>query len=149
MKDNRFPDDSPTIKQTIYSDEDLVAAAAAAREQAYAPYSGFRVGAALLDEQNRLFTGCNIENASYGATCCGERTAIYKAVSEGARNIKRMAVVGSLPELCMPCGICRQVMAEFAAPDFILLAAAPDGRYQAFSLEDLLPFAFSFKKTSL
>ncbi|MEA4889829.1 MAG: cytidine deaminase [Clostridiaceae bacterium] len=149
MNDDQIPGKGPTSGQKTYTDEDLVTAASNAREQAYAPYSGFRVGAALLDEQNRLFTGCNIENASYGATCCGERTAIYKAVSGGARKIKRLAVVGDQPEPCWPCGICRQVIAEFAAPDFILLAAAPDGHYVTCSLEELLPFAFSFKKTSL
>lgn len=133
-----------TANETI--DTALVAAALAARGQAYAPYSGFQVGAALIDERGRLFTGCNIENASYGATCCGERTAVFKAISEGARAVKKMAVVGSQPEYCVPCGICRQVLAEFAAPDFLLLAAAPDGRFVAYSLEELLPHRFTFRK---
>lgn len=127
-------------------DTDLIAAALAARSAAYAPYSRFRVGAALLDDQGRLFTGCNIENASYGATCCAERTAIFKAVSEGAKAIKSMAVVSDQAEYCLPCGICRQVMAEFADAGFTLLAAAPDGRHLSLSLAELLPHAFRFDK---
>ena len=125
---------------------ELIQAALAARELAYAPYSKFRVGAALLDEKDHLHTGCNIENASYGATCCAERTAIFKAVSQGSRQVRRLAVVCDQADYCLPCGICRQVMAEFAAPDFLLYAAAPDGRFLTFSLEQLLPAAFSLKK---
>ena len=92
----------------------LIRAAVAARQNAYAPYSHFRVGAALIDDRGHCHTGCNIENASYGATCCAERTAVFKAISEGAQRIRRLAVVSDQAELCMPCGICRQVMAEFA-----------------------------------
>jgi cytidine deaminase len=132
-----------TAKQI--SDQDLIQAASLARTLAYAPYSNFRVGAALLDEQNRLFTGCNIENASYGATCCAERTAVYRAIAEGARRIRRIAVVCDQPEPCMPCGICRQVLAEFATDDFALLAAAPDGSFRLYSLEQLLPDHFTFR----
>ena len=124
------------------SDTNLIQAALDARESAYVPYSKFRVGAALLDERGRVFTGCNIENASYGATCCAERTAIFKAVSEGAKAIRKLAVVCGQEGPCMPCGICRQVMAEFAANDFILLAASPDGTYRRFSLDELLPARF-------
>ena len=124
------------------NDTNLIQAALAAREKAYVPYSKFRVGAALLDDRGRLFTGCNIENASYGATCCAERTAIFKAVSEGAKTIRRLAVVCGQDGPCMPCGICRQVMAEFAAEDFTLLAASPDGAYRRFSLDELLPARF-------
>ena len=126
------------------TDEQLIAAAASAKEQAYVPYSHFGVGAALIDEQGRVFTGCNIENASYGATCCGERTAIFKAISEGSRQIRRLAVICDQAEPCMPCGICRQVMAEFAAPDFELLAASPSGQFKIYSLQGLLPDAFRF-----
>jgi cytidine deaminase len=124
------------------ADEQLIAAAILARKQAYVPYSRFAVGAALLDENDRLYTGCNVENASYGATCCGERTAIFKAVSEGSRRIRRLAVVCGLDEPCMPCGICRQVMAEFAAPDFELLAACLSGRFRRYKMSELLPDAF-------
>lgn len=128
------------------SDQELIAAAAAARLQAYVPYSRFHVGAALIDDQGRLFTGCNVENASFGATCCGERTAIFKAVSEGGRKIRRLAVVCDQDEPCMPCGICRQVMAEFAAPDFVLLAASPSGNYRQYNMQELLPDAFTLNQ---
>ena len=123
-------------------DSDLIRAAVAAKQNAYAPYSHFRVGAALIDDRGHCHTGCNIENASYGATCCAERTAVFKAISEGAQRIRRLAVVSDQAELCMPCGICRQVMAEFAADDFLLLAASPDGQYRTFTLEELLPAHF-------
>jgi len=126
------------------TDEQLIAAAEEAKKGAYVPYSNFPVGAALIDEQGRLFTGCNIENASYGATCCGERTAIFKAISEGSRQIRRLAVICNQDEPCMPCGICRQVMAEFAAPDFELVAACPTGKFRTYSLQGLLPDAFRF-----
>jgi cytidine deaminase len=122
---------------------ELVAAAAQARLAAYAPYSRFRVGAALEMSDGRIFTGCNIENASFGATNCAERTAIGKAVSEGGRRIKRIAVVGDREEPCLPCGICRQVLAEFADPGFVLLAGAPSGEYKVFHMDDLLPNAFA------
>ena len=124
------------------SDANLIQAALDARESAYVPYSKFRVGAALLDERGRVFTGCNIEHASYAATCCAERTAIIKAVSEGATAIRTLAVVCNQDGPCMPCGNCRHVMAEFAANDFILLAASPDGTYRRFSLDELLPARF-------
>lgn len=105
-------------------DQALLAMAHVARAKAYVPYSHFRVGAAVMDDCNRVFTGCNIENASYGATCCAERTAIFKAVSEGARAIRKIAVTGGGPGPCMPCGICRQVMAEFAESGFYLVTDA-------------------------
>ncbi len=127
---------------------ELIQAALAAKDMAYAPYSRFRVGAALLDEKDRRQSGCNIENASFAATCCAERTAIFKAISDGARSIRRLAVVSDRPDYCLPCGICRQVMAEFAAPDFLLFAAAPDGKYLTFSLAQLLPAAFQLELPS-
>jgi cytidine deaminase len=130
------------MDQTKPDDRALVLTAARAREQAYVPYSHFHVGAALLDGEGRLFTGCNVENASYGATCCAERTAVFKAISEGSRQIRRIAVVGDQTEPCLPCGICRQVLAEFAASDFELLAGTPDGRFESYRLDDLLPHAF-------
>ena len=124
----------------------LIKAALAAKEAAYAPYSNFRVGAALLDDQGRLARGCNIENDSFRGSCCTGRTAIFKAISAGARKIRRLALVCDRPDYCLPCGICRQVMAEFAAADFLLYAAAPDGRYLTFSLKELLPAAFSLQE---
>lgn len=91
----------------------LVAAAKKARSRAYSPYSGVRIGAAVLTSDGAIFSGCNIENASYGLSCCAERTAIFKAVSEGARKIAAIAVVGKSEEFTTPCGACRQVMVEF------------------------------------
>lgn len=126
------------------SDIELIEIADAARGQAYVPYSHFHVGAALLDENNRLFTGCNIENASYGATNCAERTAIFKAISEGSHRIRRLAVVCDQDKPCMPCGICRQVISEFAADDFELLAASPNGEFKSYTMAELLPDAFRF-----
>lgn len=126
------------------SDTELIEVADAARGQAYVPYSHFHVGAALLDENNRLFTGCNIENASYGATNCAERTAIFKAISEGSRRIRRLAVVCDQDKPCMPCGICRQVISEFAGDDFELLAASPSGEFKKYTMAELLPDAFRF-----
>lgn len=123
--------------------QSLVAAALAAKKRAYAPYSRFQVGAALVDDRGRMFTGCNIENASYGATCCAERTAIFKAVSEGAHKIRRLAVVCDDADYCRPCGICRQVMSEFAAADFQLISAKPDGSFIVLTMNEILPFAFT------
>jgi cytidine deaminase len=125
--------------------EEMVAAAASARLFAYAPYSRFRVGAALLDDEGRLFTGCNVENATYGATCCAERTAVNKAVSEGSRRFIRIAVVSDEDKPCLPCGICRQVLLEFAEPGFELLAGTPSGRYETYRMDELLPNAFTLK----
>ncbi len=124
------------------SDQELIEAARRAARRAYVPYSRFRVGAAVVDDQNRTFTGCNIENASYGASVCAERTALFKAVSEGAGRIKRLALVCDQAPLCMPCGICRQVLGEFAAEDFVLLAAGPAGAVMRLTLDQLLPHPF-------
>ncbi len=122
--------------------QQLIDGAFAAQERAYVPYSKFRVGAAALDELGRIFTGCNIENASYGAANCAERTAIFGAVAAGARQIKMLAVITDDEDYARPCGICRQVIREFAAPDFILLALKPDGSYIELAMEDILPFSF-------
>lgn len=128
-------------------DEALVELAKKARTHAYAPYSGFAVGAALLAADGRVFSGCNIENASYGLTNCAERTAIFSAVAAGARDFAALAVVadGDLP--CSPCGACRQVIAEFAVERIIL--ANLKGDRQVVTKEELLPFAFSLKEKSL
>ncbi len=124
------------------TDQALIQAALKARDMAYAPYSNFPVGAALIDEQGRIFTGCNVENAAYGTTNCAERTAIFKAISEGSQRIHKLAVVCGQTNPCMPCGTCRQVMAEFAADDFELLAANPDGQFRRYTLDEMLPDAF-------
>ena len=124
----------------------LMEAAAAAREFAYAPYSGYCVGAAILAEDGRIFTGCNVENAGYSATNCAERTAIFKAVSEGTRRFTAIAVVGGrrgeVSDLCPPCGVCRQVLVEFCAPDLTVILGTPD-KFETHTLGDLLPFSFT------
>ena len=129
-------------------ERNLIEKAFQAREQAYVPYSHFRVGAALETETGEIFLGCNIENASYGATNCAERTAFFKAVSEGYRKFRKIAIVGGLigkeeTEYCAPCGICRQVMAEFTDIHAfqVILAKSPDD-YHVYKLEELLPHAF-------
>lgn len=130
----------------------LVEAAWAMLPKAYAPYSHFHVGAALLTSDGEVFTGCNVENASYGAAICAERAALVKAVSEGKRDFQAIAVVGGrdgvVTDFAPPCGICRQVLAEFCKPDFqILLARSPE-EIRIFRLEELLPEAFGSEKLS-
>lgn len=121
------------------------------RTNAYAPYSGFKVGAALLTS-NGIYTGCNIENSSYPATNCAERTAIYKAVSEGAREFKAIAIVGGvdgepIADYTAPCGICRQVMYEFAdSEDFVVIMAKSPEDYIVRTLAELLPLGFKLEK---
>jgi cytidine deaminase len=113
-----------------------------ARARAYAPYSNFSVGAALLADDGRVFTGCNVENASYGLTNCAERVAVGKAVSEGARRFRALAVVGPQDDVgCHPCGACRQVLHEFG-PDLLVLTAEGAGGVRTASLHELLPGAF-------
>lgn len=114
-----------------------------AMKYAYAPYSDFHVGAALLCSDGAIYTGCNIENASYGSTNCAERTAIFKAVSEGKREFDAIAIISDSETFTAPCGICRQVMAEFCKPDFQILMCNCKKEYQTTSLRELLPFAFS------
>ena len=121
-----------------------------AREKAYAPHSGYAVGAALLGEDGQVFLGCNVENSSYSATCCAERTAFCKAVSEGVTSFSAIAVAGgkqgSAPDtFFMPCGICRQVMREFCEDDFMIYMVDANG-YEARTLAEILPFSFSAKK---
>ena len=118
----------------------LIDRAIVAREKTYSPYSHFGVGAALLCENGAIYEGCNIENASYGLTNCAERTAIFKAVSEGRTNFKALAVVADTEGPCAPCGACRQVISEFDIPQIIL--ANLKGNYKVVSLDELLPFRF-------
>lgn len=128
------------------TNEKLIDFAEKAREKAYAPYSGFKVGAALLTDSNEVYLGCNIENAAYGETVCAERTALFKAVSEGNKNFVKIAVVGgkkgenSVP--AYPCGACRQVMAEFCKENFVILVKDGD-EIKEYLLKDLLPFSFN------
>lgn len=113
----------------------------------YAPYSHFHVGAALLAKNGTIFTGCNIENAAYGPSNCAERTAIFKAVSEGVKEFEAIAIVGGLngviEDFCSPCGVCRQVMAEFCNKDFKILLTNNKDEIKEFTLGDLLPESFS------
>ncbi|MBV8069037.1 MAG: cytidine deaminase [Acidobacteriaceae bacterium] len=119
----------------------LIEAALRARENAHAPFSRFRVGAALEDEQGRIFSGCNIENATYGLTVCAERVALFKAISEGAAAITRVAVVADTHILTPPCGACRQILWEFC-PGATLILANLHGRRETISLNDIFPRPF-------
>ena len=124
------------------TDTELCAAAIAARDEAYAPYSGFKVGAALLCGDGGVYTGCNIENAAYPLTVCAERTAVFKAVSDGKRDFVKIAVSGGDgAEPCPPCGSCRQVLAEFCGADFEILLPHADG-FDKYTLAELLPLSF-------
>ncbi|MBE6064609.1 cytidine deaminase [Clostridium cochlearium] len=129
--------------------KELIKKAIEARALAYVPYSNFRVGAAILTEDNSIYNGCNIENASYGATNCAERTAIFKAVSEGKTKIKAIAVIGRKDEFTYPCGICRQVIAEFADKDTIVILAKNIDEYEVKTLEEILPGAFTQKDLNI
>ena len=119
----------------------LVEAATKARARAYSPYSGVKIGAAVLTSGGAIYAGCNIENASYGLSCCAERTAIFKAVSEGARRITAIAVVGKSEEFTSPCGACRQVMVEFN-PGMKVLRRGVDGFSEDTTASSLLPGHF-------
>ena len=125
--------------------EKLISMAIEAMHNAYAPYSGFQVGAALLCSDGTVYTGCNIENAAYSPTNCAERTAVFKAVSEGRRDFTAIAVCGgkngTITKLCTPCGVCRQVLREFCKDDFPIYLAHQDG-YKTLTLGDLLPYSF-------
>nr|WP_296439492.1 cytidine deaminase [uncultured Acetatifactor sp.] len=130
-----------------FDTEKLVKAALEARQMAYTPYSHYTVGAALLTAEGEIFQGGNIENASYGATNCAERTAIFKAVSESRRRFLAIAVAGGMEgqepvDYAYPCGICRQVMKEFAGEGFRIIVAKSASDYQVYTLEELLPHGF-------
>ena len=127
-------------------DKALIELAKQARAHAYAPYSGFAVGAAALSADGRVFLGCNIENASYGLTNCAERTAIFSAVAAGAKELAALAVVADGKQPCSPCGACRQVIAEFSIKRIILANLA--GKSRVVTAEELLPFAFSLEEKS-
>lgn len=122
--------------------EQLVELAIKSKERAYVPYSNFRVGAALLTKDGKVYTGCNIENASFGATNCAERTAIFKAISEGDREFVAIAINSDSEHIIFPCGICRQVMMEFSK-DLVVYVSNKHGKYEEFTLEQLLPGGFT------
>jgi cytidine deaminase len=124
--------------------EKLIGAATAAREKAYAPYSNFRVGAAILTKEGRYYTGCNIENASYGLTCCAERVALFKAVSNSERSFEAIALTAGTDEFCPPCGACRQALAEFGT-DIKVYMAKGAGAYRMQTVAELLPLSFTLK----
>ncbi len=123
----------------------LAAEALKAAQLSYSPYSNFKVGAALLTEEGEIYTGCNIENAAYGPSMCAERTAIFKAVSEGHRHFRALAVTGGFHGVgaIAPCGVCRQVIQEFCKPDFPILFVASEDTYEQHTLGELLPYSFS------
>ena len=121
----------------------LVASARSALAHAYAPYSGFTVGAAVVDEQGRIFQGANVENASYGLTMCAERVAIFSAVAAGARRITAVAIAAGKLDAVSPCGACRQVMSEFCEPDTPVLLGADTSKKISMTVSELLPYAFT------
>ena len=127
------------------TDQELMERAVEARKNSYSPYSGFKVGAALLGKSGKVYAGCNVENAAYTPTNCAERTAVFKAVSEGEKEFSAIAIVGGkgeeLSPFCAPCGICRQVLAEFCDEDFKILLGTPEA-FRAYTLRELLPFSF-------
>jgi cytidine deaminase len=123
------------------SNEELIKAAEAARNNASAPYSGFKVGASLLTAEGEIVVGCNVESASYGLTVCAERSAIFSAIANGRRSFERLAVVVDTDELTPPCGACRQVIWEFCG-DIPVLLANPAGKTETLQMADLLPRAF-------
>ena len=135
-----------TDQKELYAS--LMASAVAAREYSYSPYSGYRVGAALLGTDGRIYTGCNVENAGYTPTNCAERTAVFKAISEGTRAFTAIAVVGGSGDTpdpaCTPCGVCRQVLAEFCEPEMPVILGTPE-EIRVMTLGELLPFAFTPK----
>ena len=125
----------------------LINSALDARNSAYVPYSHYAVGAALLTADGKVYRGCNIENASYGATNCAERTAFFKAVSEGEREFKAIAIAGGIQgqepvDFAYPCGVCRQVIKEFCKDDFEIIVVKSNTDYRTFTLAELLPYGF-------
>ncbi len=123
------------------TDQALIAQAAAMRDRAYAPYPRYRVGAALLGSNGKLYGGCNIESAAYPATLCAERTALACAVADGCTSFEKLAVIASGEALCTPCGVCRQLLYEFA-PALQVLCCRGDGSYESLGLHQLLPLGF-------
>ena len=125
------------------TDQELLDPARAAASKSYSPYSHFPVGAALECADGTIFTGCNVENAAYGDTICAERTAAVKAVSEGRRDFRRIAIWGNSREYCYPCGSCRQFLQEFGK-DITVICGRGDGAFVVHSLAEMMPFTFDF-----
>lgn len=129
------------------ADKELIKQALEARKKSYSPYSDFQVGAALLTKNGKVYTGCNIENAAFSPTNCAERTAIFKAVSEGESDFEKIAIIGGKkgeePEYCSPCGVCRQVMREFVSEaSFKVILAKSEKEYVEYTLAELFPMGF-------
>lgn len=128
--------------------EELVKKAKLAQKNSYAPYSEFNVGAALITKSGKVYLGCNIENSSYSPTVCAERTAFFKAVSEGEKDFEAIAIVGSYKNgeykhFCSPCGVCRQVMSEFCMPDFKIILSDDTDNIEIITMRELLPYGFN------
>jgi cytidine deaminase len=124
----------------------LLAAARQARERAYAPYSNFPVGAAVLGADGKIYRGCNVENSSFGLTCCAERNAVFGMVAAGEREIREVLVIGETEEILPPCGACRQVIAEFARPSVVVHMCNRSGDCRDITVAELIPHAFRLKK---
>ncbi len=127
-----------------HSNDELIAAAADVREKAYAPYSNFKVGAAVETDEGNIYTGCNVESASYGLTVCAERVAIWKGISRGEKRFGRIAVVVDTEELTPPCGVCRQIIWEFCG-DVPVILSNLHGKSETVQMSELLPRAFDSK----
>jgi len=139
-----------SMELTKELEQKLMRTAMEYRKRSYSPYSGYQVGAALLSVDGEIFGGCNIENAAFSPTNCAERTALFKAVSEGKKDFKAIAVVGGKAgeslEFCTPCGVCRQALVEFCNPkEFVVYLGTGTDDYKGYLLEELLPFSFSPK----
>ncbi|MFT8410202.1 MAG: cytidine deaminase [Schleiferilactobacillus perolens] len=128
---------------TMLAEKELIQSAVDARRQAYVPYSHFAVGAALVTADGHVYQGCNIENSSYGLANCAERTAIFKAVSEGHRHFSELVVVADTTDPVSPCGACRQVLAEFGEPTMPVLLTNLQGKIKRTTVAELLPYAFT------
>ena len=130
-------------------EKELINYAIEAAKNSYSHYSNFRVGAALLTEDNKVYLGCNIENSAYGPSNCAERTAFFKAISYGCKKFKDIAIVGGkegeFKDFCSPCGVCRQVMSEFCNKDFEIILGNKNLEYQKYSLDELLPHSFDLE----
>lgn len=135
--------------------DELITTAIKMTEKSYAPYSHFHVGAALLDKNGKIWTGCNVENAAYGPSNCAERTAVFKAVSEGVKKFQAIAIAGGaensdgkvvIQDFCPPCGVCRQVLSEFCSKDFKIILVNGKSETKEFTLGELLPQSFSLDK---
>ena len=132
------------LKRQDYEEDEIIyeRKAIEEKEKAYAPYSGFKVGAAVLTEMGNIYTGVNIENVSFSATNCAERTAVFKAISNGERKIRAIAISSDSEEIVFPCGICRQVILEFGNKNTKIICSNNNGDYKVYNLEELLPYAF-------